>query len=151
MKRKSLFATVMCLIFITQLLAAEIACNANLVDDILKQTNQFRKSKGLSELVMRPELNTIAQKHSANMAKGKVAFGHDGFSDRNRQASTKIKSLGSFAENVAYGATNALEVMSMWKNSSGHRRNLLGAYKYIGIGIAKDRLGRLFYTQVFAG
>ena len=85
------------------------------------------------------------------MAKGKVVFGHDGFSARNTMATKKIKSLRTFAENVTYGTTNATQVVTMWKNSSGHRRNLLGLYKYIGIGIAKDRQGRLFYTQVFAG
>lgn len=39
----------------------------------------------------------------------------------------------------------------MWKSSPGHRRNILSPYRYIGVGIDKDKYGRIFYTQVFAG
>ena len=85
------------------------------------------------------------------MARKRVAFGHSGFAKRNALAKKKIHSIHSFAENVAYGATSGREVVTMWKNSSGHRRNMLGNYKYIGIGIAKDSHGRIYYTQVFAG
>lgn len=84
------------------------------------------------------------------MARRRVAFGHTGFAKRNALAKNKIHSIRSFAENVAYGATSGKEVVTMWKNSSGHRRNMLGNYKYIGIGIAKDSHGRIYYTQVFA-
>lgn len=124
---------------------------SSLVDDVLIQTNKFRKSRGLTALVINAELNAIAQKHSANMASGKVGFGHSGFSKRNNEAKKNIPSIYRFAENVAYGATSGKEVVTDWKNSPPHRKNLLGLYKYIGIGIAKDRRGRIYYTQIFAG
>ena len=151
MKRTFLFATLTCLTIFVSLTSFSPATEANLVDDILSQTNKFRRSKGLPALIIREELNAIAQKHSADMARGRVGFGHGGFKKRNALAKKKIKPLYSFAENVAYGATSGKEVVTMWKNSSGHRRNMLGRYKYIGIGIAKDRRGRIFYTQVFGG
>ncbi len=122
-----------------------------IVEDVLAETNRFRNSNGLADLKMVEALNDIAQKHSENMASGKVAFGHAGFDKRNAQASRQISSLSSFAENVAYGAPNAKEVVTMWKNSSGHRRNMLGKYIFIGIGVAKNKKGELFYTQVFGG
>jgi len=125
--------------------------NANLLQDVYSLTNQFRKSKGKPALILRNDLNDIAQKHSKDMATGRVGFGHGGFAIRNEQAKGKIKTINSFAENVAYGVTTGKAVVNMWKNSSGHRKNMLGNYKYIGIGIAKDRQGRIFYTQVFAG
>ncbi len=125
--------------------------NASLLQDVYNLTNQFRKSKGLPALIIRNDLNDIAQKHSSDMARGRVGFGHGGFAKRNSQAKGKIKTINSFAENVAYGVTTGKAVVTMWKNSSGHRKNMLGDYKYIGIGIAKDRQGRIFYTQVFAG
>lgn len=99
---------------------------------------------------MREELNEIAEKHSVNMANGKVGFGHAGFNRRETEAKKEINGIRSFAENVAYGASTAKEVVNMWKGSTGHRRNMLGDYKYIGIGTAKDRAGRIYYTQVFA-
>jgi uncharacterized protein YkwD len=124
---------------------------SSLVDDVLSQTNKFRKSRGLSALINNDDLNAIAQKHSANMAAGKIGFGHNGFSKRNREAKKLIPSIYRFAENVAYGATTGKEVVNDWKNSPPHRKNMLGRYKYIGIGIAKDRRGRIYYTQIFAG
>lgn len=125
--------------------------NTNLVLDILSHTNQFRKSEGLPVLIISKELNTIAQKHSEDMARGRIKFGHTGFANRNAIANKEIKHTSTFAENVAYGPTSGKAVVRLWENSPGHRRNMLGRYKYIGIGVAKDRNGILYYTQVFAG
>jgi uncharacterized protein YkwD len=122
-----------------------------LVQDVVNRTNEFRKLNGLPALVMQPALNHIARKHSEDMAKSKVPFGHDGFGQRNSLAQKAIPGIRSFAENVAYGARSGSEVVSMWKNSAGHRRNMVGNYKYIGIGIAKDSKGRIYYTQIFGG
>jgi uncharacterized protein YkwD len=121
-----------------------------LVQEVFHQTNQFRKSQGLNQLIMRNDLNKIVKRHSEDMAKGRVAFGHAGFYKRDAMAKKDIKQLSGFAENVAYGPTSGKQVVSMWKNSPGHRRNMLGRFKYIGIGIAKDKHGRIYYTQVFA-
>jgi uncharacterized protein YkwD len=151
MKRTFLYATVICLLLFVSLSSFSQNKNTNLVQDILNQTNQFRRSKGLTKLIILKELNTIAQKHSEDMAKGRIGFGHAGFSKRNAMANEEIKHLRGFAENVAYGPTSGKEVVTLWKNSPGHRRNMLGHYKYIGIGMAKDRHGRIYYTQIFAG
>ncbi len=136
------------------LLSSQTTCGQQITTfskNIVKETNQFRRSNGLPALVSRNELDNLAQKHSSDMARGKVAFGHDGFKERSQKAKNELKGMmGSFAENVAYGPKNAGEVVSGWENSPGHRRNMLGAYKYIGIGIAADKNGRLYYTQIFA-
>lgn len=151
MKRTILFTTVTCLILFFGFNSFSFDKNAILVHDILTQTNQYRKVKGLPALTIKSELNLIAQQHSEDMARGRVGFGHDGFAKRNALAAKMMKPLFSFAENVAYGASSAREVITMWKNSSGHRHNMLGYYKYIGIGIARNRQGNLYYTQFFAG
>ena len=151
MKQSFLFVSLLCSILFVSLTSFVPGKNTNLVQDVLSQTNQFRKSKGLTKLIMRNELNAIAQQHSANMASGRVAFGHNGFAKRNAMAGAIISQLNSFAENVAYGATSGNQVVSLWKSSSGHRRNMLGHYKYTGIGTAKDKHGQIFYTEVFAG
>lgn len=151
MKRTSFYVVFACLALFLSLVSFTPDKNASLVQDVLSQTNQFRSSKGLPALIIRSDLNEIAQKHSSDMAKGRVGFGHSGFEKRNAMASKKIKPMYSFAENVAFGASTGKEVVSMWKNSSGHRKNMLGRYRFIGIGTAKDRQGRIYYTQVFAG
>ncbi|HKB45337.1 MAG TPA: CAP domain-containing protein [Chitinophagaceae bacterium] len=130
------------------LLVSFISKPEGITDDVLKYTNQFRKAKGLPALIMRNDLNAIADKHSEDMAKGRCDFGHDGYEKRETQVKRIFQSC-SMAENVAYGASTGKEVVSLWKNSSGHRRNMLGNYKYIGIGIARDRRGIVYYTQIF--
>jgi uncharacterized protein YkwD len=151
MKRTPFCVTLSCFAFFISLVSFAPNKNVSLVEDVLSQTNQFRNSKGLPILIIRSDLNDIAQKHSSDMAKGRVGFGHYGFEKRNAQASKKLTPMHSFAENVAFGARTGKEVVYMWKNSPGHRKNMLGRYKYIGIGTAKDRQGRIYYTQVFAG
>ncbi len=94
-------------------------------------------------------LNEIAEDHSQDMAKGKTSFGHNGFSKREKQAKKLISDFKGFAENVAYGATSGKEVVEMWKNSPGHRKNMLGNFRYIGIGVDKAKNGDIYYTQVF--
>lgn len=126
------------------------AAGQSLREDVLKYTNEFRRSKGLPALEMRDELNSLALEHSTDMASGKVGFGHDGFRERQQAAQKLLPAVSGFAENVAFGARSAKEVVNMWKKSSGHRRNMLGAYKYIGIGMASDAKGNIYYTQVFA-
>ena len=145
------YAFLACVVLLAGFTAAAQPGNHSLLQQVFDQTNQFRRSKGLSRLQLRDELNTIAQQHSENMAGGRVAFGHEGFAQRSAGASTAIHAIRSFAENVAYGPASAKEIMNMWKNSPGHRSNMLGHYRYTGIGIAADKQGQIFYTQVFGG
>ena len=122
--------------------------NAGLTEEILVHTNKFRRSKGLPSLEMREDLNAIARKHSEDMARGRRAFGHGGYQQREKQV-RKIFQSCTMAENVAYGSTSGKDVVTEWKNSAGHRRNMLGNYSYIGIGTARDRQGRIYFTQIF--
>jgi len=120
------------------------------VEDVLKYTNQFRKSKGLKALEMRDDLNAIARKHSEDMARNRCAFGHDGYDLRVSKIKKTVKPCdGYIGENVAYGARNGKEAFEVWKNSSVHRKNMLGDYKYIGIGTASNKKGVIYYTQIF--
>jgi uncharacterized protein YkwD len=151
MKRSFLFTSLTFLALFIGLTSFTPSPDASLTADVLNYTNKLRKSKGLPALIINEDLNAIARRHSENMAKGRVRFGHNGFGQRERQARKKIKTLRSFAENVAFGARSGKEAVTMWKNSSEHRSNMLGRFKYIGIGTAKDRRGRIYYTQVFAG
>jgi uncharacterized protein YkwD len=125
------------------------AFNGGLNEDVVKYTNEFRKSKRLPALVMREDLNAIARKHSEDMAKGKCSFGHIGYHQRELQVQRIIKVEYGMAENVAYGAATAKQVVALWKGSSGHRKNMLGNYKYIGIGTARDKRGAIYYTEIF--
>lgn len=147
MKRNFLLTGLLCVSLFLSLVSFR---QTGLVEDVLEETNDFREKQDLPDLVMRDDLNAIAQKHSADMASGRVSFGHDGFEGRQKEAAAKLKTIRAFAENVAYGVSTGKEVVKLWKNSPGHRRNMLGNYKYIGIGTATDSRGRVYYTQIFA-
>lgn len=126
--------------------------HAKLVDEVVAETNEYREANGMGALQAKAELNALAQKHSEAMASGRTAFGHDGFEQRHKQATSTIKSMLSFAENVAYGAETATQVVENWKKSAGHRKNMLGkSYRFIGVGVARSKNGQLYYTQLFGG
>ena len=118
-------------------------------EEILKYTNKFRQSKGLPVLKMRDDLNEIARRHSEDMAKGRCGFGHSGFDERELQVQKIIQPFYAMAENVAEGPSTGKEVVAMWKNSPEHRENILGNYKYIGIGTSPDAHGTIYYTEIF--
>jgi len=121
----------------------------SLRDDVLRYTNEFRRSNNLAALEMNAEMNAIAQKHSQDMAAGKIAFGHDGFSKRTEAIRKKMKDCGGFAENVAFGVSTGKDAVELWETSEGHRKNMLGSYKYIGIGVATSKTGQTYFTHIF--
>ena len=54
------------------------------------------------------------------------------------------------AENIASGQRTPEEVMRYWMNSPGHRSNILNSnYNNIGVGVARDQNGNLYWTQLF--
>jgi len=80
MKQNFLVVSITCLLLFLHHDLFSYDTESGLVKDVLTYTNKFRKSKRLPVLIINDELNAIAQKHSADMARGKVAFGHAGFS-----------------------------------------------------------------------
>ena len=83
------------------------------------------------------------------MATGKVPFSHNGFEDRAKRIKAKLKNVTSWAENVAFGDKTARQVVDMWLNSPGHRKNIEGNYNLSGIGLSVDKTGNTFFTQIF--
>jgi len=122
---------------------------STMVQEVLTLINQHRKKLGLNELRMNDAISKEAYTHSKKMAKGETAFGHDGFDDRINRLTTVIPHSHAQAENVAYGATTAKEVVDMWLHSAGHKKNIEGHYNLTGIGIAADKDGTLYFTQIF--
>lgn len=124
--------------------------NDTMEDDILHFVNQHRKSIGLRPLELNTIESAVAEKHSRNMASGKTAFGHDGLTSRAKDIRKKLgQPITAVGENVASGWMSAKEVVDGWLNSSGHRRNIEGDFTLTGIGLAKDRKGMTYYTQIF--
>jgi len=119
---------------------------------IFEMTNEERKKKDLPPLKLNPLLSKIGRAHSENMAK-QMKFEHNLDDktpfDRIRAAGYKYAVAG---ENIAFGEEDAsLQlIMKTWMESNAHRDNILQTqYTEIGIGIARDKMGQAYYTQVF--
>jgi uncharacterized protein YkwD len=143
--RFKVIALVALLFMTAQCLAADVPS----IQDILKYTNEYRKSKGKPALVLNDTASALASQHSKNMAKGKSAFGHTGFKERVEALKSDGRNVSSSAENVAFGYMTAREVVDGWIKSRTHRINMLGKFTDIGIGVATSKDGRIYFTQLF--
>jgi len=126
---------------------------------VIEATNQFRGTRGLAALRPSVSLIRIAQGHARNMARQD----RYGDSDRNghvldgRDMEFRIRAGGyafaRVAENVGYQLNRRDPVASMmqgWRESAGHRRNmLLEETTQIGVGAAQGRSGRWYFVQLF--
>jgi len=116
---------------------------------VFQKINQYRSSQNLPALARNSTIDNQARIHSRNMASGKVAFGHNGFSGR--VAATGI-AYSRVAENVAYNQGHqdpAAQAVQGWLNSSGHLANIKGNYNQTGIGVASNNQGKIYFTQIF--
>lgn len=117
-----------------------------------ERINAHRRAEGLSPLDYDSRIATVARRHSAAMAAGKVTFGHEGFEVRWHRIEETI-SLRGMAENVGVNDypddRTVASAVSRWLASNGHRENIEGDYDVTGIGIARGPQGAWFYTQIF--
>ena len=61
-------------------------------------------------------------------------------------------SYNTAGENIAMGQKTPSEVVTAWMNSEGHRKNILSSnFTQIGVGVAKNASGQLYWTQMFIG
>lgn len=120
-----------------------------LVRDIYHLVNAHRKAVGLRPLAYNKKIETVAMKHSRDMAASRVPFGHEGFDKRSAWLIKKIAAR-EVGENVARASVSmtAKTIVEGWLNSPGHLKNIEGDYTDTGIGIAcKDDV--CYYTQLF--
>lgn len=120
-------------------------------DKILELTNKARADEGVKPLRMSPVLTRAARNHSRNMAKQdklEHVLDDKNPSDRAKAAGYPTPYVG---ENIAYNTElDAAEAFQTWINSPPHKKNILNdSYKEIGIGMARNSKGVVYYTQVF--
>lgn len=103
---------------------------------ILDLVNAFRKENSVPALTADAKLDVAAQWQSQNMADN----GYMGHTDsQGRGVSARVKAecgyAGGCGENVAVGFADPKAVMEGWKESPGHRKNMLNPdYKTLGVG-----------------
>jgi uncharacterized protein YkwD len=120
---------------------------------LLDLTNAERKQKDLPPVVPHPLLFKVARAHAANMARlDKMEHNLDGKIPRERVTDSGYRWRYT-GENLAYAEVGIEleEVMKGWMESKKHRDNILSPrYTEIGLGLARNEQGLVYYTQVFA-
>ncbi len=116
---------------------------------VLVHINEYRKQRHLPPLTMDQNITREARQHSMDMATHRMPFGHKDFLKRINHLHAKIKNSGAGGENVAYNYKDARTVVQQWVLSPGHKRNIVGNYNLTGIGVARDKQGKIYYTQIF--
>ena len=120
-------------------------------NEVIRLVNVERSKKGLGMLKTNWQLSRVARYKSQDM----INKGY--FSHTSPTYGSPFKMMESFGvrfssagENIAMGQTSPQSVMAGWMNSPGHRSNILSpSYSEIGVGLAKDRNGRYYWTQMF--
>lgn len=123
--------------------------DAALQNAVLVHINKYRQHRGLPLLKMDSRIVIEAKKHSQDMANHALPFGHQLFMNRINRLKKQMKHAGGAAENVAYNYKDAQDVVKNWLLSPGHKRNIDGHYLLTGIGVARDKHGRIYFTQIF--
>jgi uncharacterized protein YkwD len=116
----------------------------------LAAVNAFRAENGLTPLVLDARLARAATMQSKTQA-GRSSIGHYG-SDGSTPM-VRAERVGYHAkiasENVAAGQKSFSDVLRFWKESSGHRANLLRPnVTAVGVAMAKNKNGRAYWTLV---
>ncbi len=121
--------------------AAARTLSPDLESQLVRMTNQARAAHGLAPLTVEPQLTRIARDWSDTMASRKE------LSHRPKLADAIEGDWRRIGENVGVGPR--LEtVQQAFMDSAGHRKNILGDYDRVGIGVYEQD-GRLWITVNF--
>jgi uncharacterized protein YkwD len=151
----TVFAFAVCVLAAARGADPQEPAQVKLSDDeqkILELTNQAREKEKLSPLKLNAQLTEAARAHSGNMArKGELKHELDGKRVPDRVNATSYR-WAEVGENIAVtDGDPPAGIFKGWMDSKGHRANILNsAFTEIGIGIARNDRGDIYYTQVFA-
>ena len=133
--------------------------NTSYENQVVELINQERADRGLPALIQNSSLRSAARQHSEDMACNDI-FSHTG-SDGSTLSSRVLDAGYSYtwvAENIAGSSSSsfsAQSVVTMWMNSSGHKKNMLSenavhigvGFRYAGDGVSGDL--DAYYTANF--
>lgn len=136
--------------------ASEAAADA-IARNLLAEVNRTREARGVRALRRDTVLDRAAGEHALELAERRT-LDHVSTDPGRRTLTMRIEAAGGTwsraAENLANmsGPASAVPARTarMWLDSEGHRRNMLdSAYTHTGTGIAIDRRGVWYVTQLY--
>jgi hypothetical protein len=107
---------------------------------LMRKINRARSRYGLSRLDRDKQLGYVARRHARRMASSQAVYHDDG-------VGWKVTRWRRIAQNSGAGA-HCRSLARAFFNSSSHRANILGPYRFFGIG-TKWCGGRLYAQQLF--
>lgn len=113
--------------------------------------NAERARRGLAAVSIHPLVTEAAQLHSDDQVANRNMShtGSDGSNPGHRLDRVGFNWRG-WAENVGAGHRTPAVIFDGWMNSTGHRNNMLGNYRYIGVAVAESSDGTKYWTMVLA-
>lgn len=127
--------------------------------EALDRVNRLRRERGLEALVADARLDAAAQAHAEDQAR-RSYYDHrspEGGTPADRARSAGFGSPNMVAENIAKGLFTPAEVVDLWMDSPGHRKNILRRRAtVVGLGVAVGPGGEIecfdvLWVQLFAG
>jgi len=118
-------------------------------DEVFTLTNKERKNAGLPAFSKMTALTRAANVRASEIIK---SFSHDRPDGRSCFTAFDENNVpyGWAGENIAMGQSSPQEALNDWMNSDGHRENIMKQeYTHMGIGVAMDSDGKLYWTQEF--
>jgi uncharacterized protein YkwD len=130
------------------------AANTDFETQIVVLVNQRRAEQNLPPMKLNLNLANASRYHAVDMDADNY-FQHDTYDLVNgelvKQCSwidrIKVYYPSPRAENIAQGYTTPESVMRAWMNSTGHRNNILGDYREIGVGYYQGEWVQDFGTE----
>jgi uncharacterized protein YkwD len=118
--------------------------------------NRARTGRGLDPLTAPPSLARAADRKSSDILRCDE-FSHEACGREFTYWFDQVGYRGCrAAENIAYASgsyATPRTIFKLWMNSAGHRRNILGSYREVGIGLRVGTLddigGAHVWTQEF--
>lgn len=112
--------------------------------------NSVRVRNGLKPFVWDDKAAKSSLLHSIDMVTGNF-FSHTNL--KGQSPFDRMKNQGIMysraGENIAAGQSNAIYAHEGWMNSEGHRKNILGDFKRLGVGVSFGGEYHVYYTQNF--
>lgn len=119
--------------------------------EFLQYLSEIRSEKGLPDLIESDGMNDLAQRHSEEMATGKVTFSNEGSTERCETIANELINVKVCSEIIAKGLNSSEKVLEYWLASASHLGHLLNPKStHTGVGVSQDEAGAFYWTQIFA-
>lgn len=113
---------------------------------VVTATNEYRAAQGKRAVKLQRCVDRWANGQAAWMARTKKLEHRPGRLGKVMRSCR----LNGAAENIAWNYRSGTTAVSAWAQSPGHAVNMRGgAYRYVGVGVARASNGEVYVAQVF--